>query len=211
MSRNKCVKIKRSAGDIVYRAVGILLMLTMLTSWLVSGLYAKYVISYTIGDSAKVAETGIMKLELWEHKANETKTETGGPGGKYELDLKDEVKGNAYEKVLPGVDIPKDPFIRLELKDTVVGYELYVRAIESDPFPEYVTYELTSDWECVDPDNGIYKYKDVFEANKPYNYTDGSEIQILKDEMIYVSEHYVGSGQKFTLTFEAWLSQVIDN
>ena len=207
MSRGKYAKkTQLSVGNIIYWMVGVLLILTMLTIWLVSGLFAKYVISDNRGDSAHVASTGIKKLELLEHKANEFPEEDSG---EYRLDLDTEVTRNAYEKVLPGVDIPKDPFIRLELDKAEVDYELYIKVTESNPFPENVKYELTNKWELVDSDNCIYKYKDVFEAGNSYTHTDRRNvIWILKSNRLYVSEHYVGNGQKFTLTFEAWLKQV---
>lgn len=203
MSKEKHVKkTQLSVDNILYWIVGILLILTMLTIWLVSGLFAKYVISDNRYDSARVASSGIGNLELLEHEA---KLENG----EYKLqeDKDHEVTKNDYKKVIPGVDIPKDPFIRLKLQNAEVSYELYVKVTENN-FPTYttgsdpvkaVTYELTEDWEKTNTP-GVYKYTTAFDSD--FNGT----IKILKDDKLIVSEHYVGNGQ-FTLTFSAYLMQ----
>ena len=192
-------KSQRSVGAIVQWTVGSLLVLTLLSTWLVSGLYARYMVSDSRYDTARVASTGIGKLELWEHFAEETDTNSGI----YHLTAKT-ATGNEYNKVLPGVDIPKDPTISLQINKAEVRYALYVKVTESEPFPDHVTYSLTDDWKCVDSENGIYQYKDIFEANTLYPL---KEIQILKDNKLYVSEQYVGSGKSFSLTFNAYLMQ----
>ena len=220
MSRGKYAKKTGiSVGNILYWMVGILLVLTMLSTSLVGGLLAKYIISDTVYDSAHVASAGIGMLKLREHKAKETYQDSGV----YRLlTEKDPVTENTYEKVLPGVDIPKDPFISLKLADTKVSYELYIKVIESASFPEKVTYKLTNNWKYVRTEGGtkIYQYVDengepfIFEAGDSYtDSTDNGVIKILEDDMLYVSEHYVGTdanGKKieFSLKFSAYLKQV---
>lgn len=194
-------KSQLTAQNIVIWTVGILLMLTTLSTWLVSNLFAKYVINDTSENSATVAAGGAV-VELWEHKANLN-------NGIYELDEATEVIGYTYNKVIPGVDIAKDPFVRLEISNAEVSYALYVQITESNPFPDTVTYDVTQDWEVFDEDKGIYKYKTVFDAATPYE----GDIKILKDDTLYVSEHYVGKDEagndlEFSLTFSAWLKQV---
>lgn len=205
MNKEKRTNKENSFGAIMYWTVGILLVLTMLTTCLVGGLFAKYVISDSFYDSARVASSGIGKMELWEHKAAETYEDSGI----YELLTQEKpVTGNNYAKVLPGVDIPKDPFIELELKNAEVSYELYVQVTESN-LPETVKYELTSDWELADDSdsaNGVYVYKYKGTIDPNFN----GKIKILKNDMLYVSEHYVGDG-KFSLTFSAYLKQAKTN
>lgn len=220
MNSVKHAKKQLSVGNIMYWSVGALLLLVLLTTCLVSGLFAKYVISEEFYDSARVASTGIGKLELVEHKANDKKTANDKPTGEYELDMQDDdgVKRNTYTKVLPGTDIPKDPVVRIELNELTVSYTLYVKVIESDYFPENVTYKLTENWVKVGTDDGadIYQYNSVdpvtnektpfiFKAGMEYEY---EEIHILKDDTLYVGEFYVGEGKSFTLSFDAWLKQV---
>ena len=217
-------KNKRSFGRMIYWTGGILLVFVLLSAWTLSGIYARYASTGTVLDSARVASSGIGTLELIEHAvsddypketSDEEPKETGEEepkknSGVYRL-LEDEVKtGNEYLKVIPGVDIPKDPFVRVELFDPEVDYQLYIKVIKSDYFPETVTFELTDDWVEIDAVNGIYKYKTIFNAGKPLPKT---EIHILKDDLLTVSEHYVGKDnkgnlQKFSLSFSAYLVQM---
>ena len=169
--------------------------------WLLSGMYAKYVTSDKKDAAAHVASTGVEQFALLEHKATLQ-------SGVYVLGS-EEVTKNAYDRVIPGVDIEKDPFVRLKLQGAEVDFELYLQVTESVYFPQYVTYELTAEWEVVDADNGIYKYTGYFDAGTQYDKT----IQILKENKLYVSEHYdadteAENGKTFALTFEAWLRQV---
>lgn len=196
MDRNKNIKKSQSSvHKFLFWAAGTTLILTMLSICLVSGTYAKYVISSYMMDSAQVAKTGVGSMELLEHEAELD-------NGIYTLN-EEEVTKNTYDTVIPGVDIPKDPFIRLDI-DSEVTYSLYIKVAGSDPFPDTVTYELTEDWIEVDATNGIYKYKDDFEAGTPFK----GEIEILENNELIVSEYYVGNGKTFTLTFSAWLMQV---
>lgn len=190
-------KSKHSVNNILFWSVGIILILTMISNWLVSGIFAKYIVTETYADAAIVAGAS-GQLKLLEHEASLE-------NGEYKLNQAKEVTGNTYEKVIPGVDIAKDPFIRLDI-DSKFTYELYVKVIKSNPFPDTVTYSLTEDWELVDEANGIYKYK------KAINAQPSDTIKILKNDKLYVSEHYVGKDKdgknlEFSLTFEAWLVQ----
>ena len=202
MDRNENKKIPQlSYSNILFRTAGALLILTMLSIWLVCGLFAKYVISDYMMDSAQVAKSGIGTMELLEHEAELD-------NGIYKLKDNAEVTENTYNKVIPGVDIAKDPFVRLKINSDV-AYELYIEVAKSEYFPDTVTYELTEDWIEVDATKGVYKYKDTFEAGASHD----EKIKILKDDKLIVSEHYVGKNQNgdnqtFTLTFNAWIVQV---
>lgn len=130
-----------SVHGILFRTVGILLVLTMLSLCILSGLLAKYLVSGQAEDSARVAGSGFEKLDIWEHEA-----EDEGKTGIYTLlDGEDDdlVRANTYDKVIPGVDIPKDPFVHVELVNPEVTYELYIEVVESDNFPkDTVTYTI---------------------------------------------------------------------
>lgn len=143
-------KSRFSLQNIVYWTTGILLVFTMTSLWLLCGLYARYVVSGDASDSAHVAK-GLPTVDVWEHEAVEVTSETDEKGnavgrGYYKLLLPDEddgeadgeenlVKNNSYKKVLPGVDIPKDPFVRLT-GTTEVDFELYIEITEKN-FPKY--------------------------------------------------------------------------
>lgn len=233
MNRAGMNKQRLSVQNILFKSVGALFVLTMLSVWLVCGMYAKYVISDLRYDSARVAGFGGV-LELWEHQADETATNSGIYG--LTKDTDHEVKGNTYAKVLPGVDIPKDPFIVLELNSDL-SFELYIRVTEEN-FPtdtyedangntyrtaEYYMEDCWKLFAAEDDGSKVYQYVDpttkepfVFQAAQEYDRTNrtrgasDSVIWILKDDTVFISEHYVGDDD-FSLTFEAWLKQVGTN
>lgn len=191
---------KFTTKNILVKAIVILLFLTLVSTCLVSGLFAKYATKGNSADSAHVAAGG--SLEIWEHAATLE-------NGIYVLDEVKKTTNNLYSKVIPGVDIPKDPFIQLHLEKTEVDYKLYLQVIKSDYFPETVTFALTDKWLPYDEANGIYVYDGYFDAGTPFT----EDIPILKNDMLFVGEHYVGrdengSDQKFSLTFQAYLKQV---
>lgn len=214
-------KEKLSFGAVLYWITGILLIITMLSTWLLSSLFAKYAVYADANDAANVANGGY--FVLLEHKAkpvqsDEYELEYNEENGFYELDPanyiyvlddEEEFEENIYENVMPGVDIPKDPLIRLSLENSEVDYQLYVQVVKSIYFPDTVTFKLTDEWEEFDKAKGIYKYKGYFDAGTAY--TD--DIKILKDDKLEVSEHYVGKDKngndlEFALTFNVWLKQV---
>lgn len=192
------------AHDIVFGIAAALIFLTLLSVWLVSGLYARYIVSDPVSDKARVAD-GLPVLEVLEHRA-ELKN------GEYKLDQQVEVTGNTYTKVIPGVDIEKDPFVRLT-SSSDVDFELYIEVTENN-FPTIkdsdnneirtVSYGIdTSLWEEVSGKKNIYKYTGDTAAA-----TNGEKLYILSDNKLYVSEHYVGGGEEFSLSFEAWIKQI---
>lgn len=189
MSQGKHAKKQPTIGSALYWMAGILLVLTMLITCLVSRTFARYTASEEAADAAHVA-AGLPRLELWEHEA-ELKD------GEYVLNST-EVTSNKYEKVIPGVDIAKDPFVRLT-GDSEVSYEVYVKVIEQDIPADTVKYEIRDDWKPVSGQDGVYQYTGTI--------TSGTPIYILKDNQLTVSEHYVGSNT-FSLAFSAWIEQV---
>lgn len=195
-------KSHNSFGNILYWAVGTLIMLTVISTLMLSNLFAKYIVTDSSSNSANVAAGG--EMLLLEHKATLV-------SGVYVLseDEADLVTTNNYDKVIPGVDIPKDPFVRLNLEASEVDYKLYVKVIKSENFPETVTFKLTDKWLPYNEAKGIYVYDGYFDAGT----SDIDDIPILKNNKLYVGDHYVGTDdndvpQSFSLTFEAMLKQV---
>lgn len=183
---------RRPAGSLLFLAVALLLALTLLSVWLI----AKYTTSDNRGNDARVAGSGVKTFELWEHEAKVQ------DDGSYSLDPDQVVEKNDYSKVYAKMEIPKDPFVRLELQDAEVDYELYVRVTESSGFPASVSYELSDLWKKVEGQEGVYKYTGYFDAGSNYN----QDIRILKDDTLHVGEGY--GNETFSLAFEAWLVQV---
>lgn len=226
----------------LYWAVCILFALTALTVWSVSGVYAKYVDAASVNGSAGVAKMGIATFELMEHELIDISADLDEITGDeinysslYDLHPDNTVQNNTYSKVIPGTDIPKDPFINLQLSSNEVSYQLYV-VVEENGFiyededgEEYripVVYELTEDWkvfhESEDGTTVTYIFtgklskveNGVFLAGEGYNFTVDSEngpIQILKDNKIKIGQYFNSeAGIKFSITFTARLEQVIN-
>lgn len=187
---------KRSAGSRLYWAVGMLLVLVMLTTWMVCGLFAKYITTNQDDDTARVAATGVKVFTVLEHEAVPDVSDVYSLGSS-------EVTGNDYEIIPPGFDIPKDPFVRVELENSEVDYYLYVQVIKSEHFPEDLVSVLVDDanWKVFDAANNIYQYTGYFDAG-----THTKEIPILKGDKIYISQYY--DGTPFSVSFQAWLKQV---
>lgn len=210
-------------------------LLTMMSIWLVSGIFAKYTVNDHSSNSARVAAFG--SVEVKEHKAIPKTVGSSGDVGSvynsgeyadmlYELDLDDEVGSNTYDVMMPGVDIPKDPFVRVTTGE--VDCELYIKVVEKNIPEEYqdrkgethniVTYTVDpSIWQKLpddqqDGDGVIYKYSSVIDANSAEQ-----KIFILEDNKICISQYYDADGHynakapksdDFSLTFSAWLVQV---
>lgn len=200
--------------NVIYRTAGVLLILAMLSVWMLSGLYARYVVSERFEDSATVQKTGVGNLELLEHEAVliENTDKALQQDSVYEL-TNNEVTENKYDVVLPGVDIPKDPFIRItkdstaSADETSVTYNLYLKIVKEN-LPDTVTYEIAEGWEPVESENAevyTYKYNEVIDSKF------SGTIYILKDNKLEVKEGYVGNGKTFSLTFDAWVKQIEPN
>ena len=183
-------RARRPIGSAVCRVAGILLLLTLLSAPFAGGLYARYTHSSAASDSARVAK-GLPKIELLE---NEATLESGI----YKLAENTEVAGNTYARVIPGVDIAKNPFVRLT-GESEVSCALYIKA-EAKDVPDTVTYEVDGRyWEAVAGQDGVYKYTGTI--------VSGEKIPILKGNQLTVSDRYVG-GKAFSLNFSAWIEQI---
>ena len=239
--------IGQSSRHFLYRAVCILIALTALSSLAVSGVYAKYVDAASVNGSAGIARMGIVTFELKEHKAKPIHDDLNNAletDMLYKL-LKNEAplgpgEKNEYNTVIPGVDIPKDPYINLEFANNEVSYELYVKVEKKNlsegvnpDYLKYITYDVTDDWEKYDTkEDGtvIYRFQrtdveknivnGVFRAGTPYEFkfdaTKDTSIHILKGDKIKVSQYFNSepdendNSAKFSLTFTAYLQQIIN-
>lgn len=185
-----------SVHDILFRTAGVLLLLTLLSVWMLCGMYAKYTVSGSHADSARAAAFG--NIELLEHEA--VLSSTNDTNTLYTLNEGNEVQKNEYKAIVPGITIPKDPFVRI----TDVGEvkcELYLKVTESEHLSEMIEYDIDDKWEPVDEDEKVYKYKDPIIPGSSYD-----DIRILQSDQISVIE-YDSSAEGFSLKFSAWLKQ----
>lgn len=227
--------------DYIFMLAGILLFLTMLSLWFLCGLFAKYTVNDSSAENARVAEFGF--VEVKEHKVVE-KQDVMKPGEQiedvyysndeyydmvYKLDMESEVDTNFYGIMMPGVDIPKDPFVRVTAGE--VDCELYIEITEIGIPTEFVdiygkkheplvTYNVDdTKWNLESSkkdSNGnlvcVYKYLGTIKAG-----SKTQEIGILKDNKIYISQYYDADGfyngknpesGDFSITFNAWMGQI---
>ena len=169
-------------------AVGVLIM---------TGIQAKYMTSVpltgTVTFNAQLADN----VTLQEHKA------VRNADGSYSLNKSaDTTISNTYI-VMPGVDIPKDPYFTITNKSSIDVF-LYVEIVDSSPDPNTVIYNLTTDWEKLDIQNrNVYVYKGVFQGNT-------QDIPILNNNMIYISDQYDPASENFNLKFYGYMVQIED-
>lgn len=133
---------------------------------------------------------------LKEHKAE---AQTANPGV-YELNLDEEVVANTYS-VVPGVDLPKDPFVRVN--NLKAKAYLFIE-VKSD-LPETLKFSIVDAWEAttLTGQNGgtVYTLKSgALDANSSLIQT------ILEGDKVFVEDDYAGSASK-DLKFYGYLAQ----
>lgn len=142
--------------------------------------------------------TNDIGLFLKEHKA------THAGNGVYNLGT-EEVDTNTYSDILPGVNVAKDPFVRVNgLK--VDAYLFIEVAKNLQPELSYAVDD--SKWEATTlagkHGGTVYKYKGVDGVAKAGNLGD---INILKNQQIVVAPTYSADTADQTLTFYAYIIQ----
>ncbi len=178
--------------------------------------YSKYVKQDKLdGQISITAELGT--IQLLEHQAKKTDK------GNYEFTevLYDGTvgkEGNTYDHVLPGLDIPKDPYIKVEGKTPIPAY-IFVEVVADTNFDEYnghvqnkLAYSLTSSWKKLDiaGENGGTVYVYVDGEGNPIKVTGNiSELHILVDDKIIVSQKVNIEGEA-SLQFYATMAQAVN-
>ena len=144
--------------------------------------------------SAKLADS----IEVKEHEA------TRNTDGTYTLGTA-EVTSNSY-MLMPGVDIPKDPFVRVTGYTGMPAY-LFVK-VEST-LPDNVTFALANGWTALPDNAGVY-YREL-ENSVPAQ--GALEIPVLAADnsgnTLTVSDKLVRPGQAYTLSFTAYIAQKV--
>jgi len=194
-------KLHLSAGEMIFRIFGVLFLLTMMSLWLVCGMLARFTSSEDKNEVARVAAAG--QVDIFENEAyfdDET----------YSYQLRDDsiVSRNTYPVIVPGMEIEKDPFIRL-YGNNEVSYYLYLEVRASDR----VRYELSSVWSVTNDiaashGGTVYKFQSVI---KPGEKRDIREI--LKDHTVRIRDDLKDKSQPsansdpFTMDFYAYMIQ----
>ena len=160
-----------------------IVMLTAILVGLCGVAYAQYRQSITISDTGSLTiSADIGSIEVWEHVAQRQLD------GSYVLDINHLTQGNSY-LLMPGVDIPKDPFVKVTKNSTI---DAYVFIEVTSNVPNTVTYALAGCWQPVEGYSNVYVY---CQDDKPVNVLESiEEIPVLQDNTIYVSQYYQGTG-----------------
>lgn len=180
--------------------------------------YAKYVKSVEFSGNVTISADLAEKIELFEHKAVRAKDNNGIEGG-YTLDNTKEVTTNDYI-LMPGVNVPKDPTIRIKGKTAIDAY-LYVEIVNGLG-SNGVSYTPAEHWKSlgITGKNGgtVYVYStnktDPTVIDESFG-TDGTgEVEILLNNEITVSDKYnrtSDDAKNLTLTFHAYMAETVDD
>ena len=171
-------------------------------AWGAANLRAKYVLSVSLTGTVSFSPNLATDITLFEHSIARQ------GDGSYQLVTSASavpVNQNTYN-VMPGVDIPKDPYITITERTTVPGY-LYVEVVDSTP--DTITYSLTTDWQKMTGITGknggsVYAYVGSDLTVDPTTRT----IKILSGDSLTVSDQY--AGENFSLDFYAYLYQKLN-
>lgn len=211
-----CDFVKKAVSDkakshpltygVLFRLAAILMILTIITTRMVFGLYARYSVVGGGKESARTAAMAGIELEELSVVIHPDIDDMIADDCIYTFGSTFQ-NGIEYEYVVPGMDIPKNPYIITDGKNEVPCY-LYTEVIKED-VPDTVTFELQSEWQKIEGISGknggdVYFYSDVVEAGEK-----NDRIEIIKDNKIYVSQHF-SADNTFTISFVGYMIQAAD-
>ena len=153
--------------------------------------------------SADLADT----LDVWESKVTRSVTD-----GSYAFVAPQELVHNNSYILMPGVDVPKDTFVRVTGKTSLDAY-LYIEVVgAADPA---VTFTVGSDWTPVSgvtaPHSGtVYVYGNGTKINTA-NFGASKDVAVLADNQIHVGMALAhGSGASASaMTVYAYMAQAV--
>ena len=165
-------------------ATGLLMIAVLLVSMAIGNAYAKYVTQKTLENTLTItADIGTIKL--LEHKA------VRNADGSYYL-TSETVAANSYV-LIPGLDIPKDPYITIEGKSSLDSY-LFLEVV--DTLDGGVTYAISDQGLLLEDQLGknggkVYVYSNNSGNADVVNESAGETftVSILEGNMITVSQH----------------------
>ena len=187
--------------------ISLLLVLLTATAIIAGTVAAKYITEKRMPGSIKVSVELAEDIKMFEHKV--TRTEDGN----YET-VATEVTGNTY-KLMPGVDIPKDPTVR------IIGYTglpayVYVEVV-GEP-TKNVSFAIDDDWaplmdgetQVKGPKDGKVYYRVLKAANNETGFPKNVEINVLKEQKVTVSQ-WVERNTDLKIEFYAYVAEKTGN
>lgn len=182
----------KNRRNVSNKTVAILLALVLAIGCAVGGTLA-----WLISKTEPVVNTftyGDINIDLYEHEYNASENNLG----------RSKVTKVDNYKIIPGVDLPKDPTI--EVKANSEACWLFVKVEEQGTFvADKVTYEIADGWTALTGHTGVY-YRAVDAV------TADTSFDVLKENQVTVSdtltkEDIKGITIKPTLTFTAYAVQ----
>ena len=184
----------------------LLILLALVLSSVAGVVLGKYITTVSREGEFTVQVELADALEVLEHKAERNSD------GTYTLNMNNTVTANRYV-LIPGVDVPKDPYVVITGKTAIPAY-LYLTVTDEFANPA-VTYTLADCWKLVEEtaEERTYVYCSQDEAVKLTN-QDGDPITVpvLQDNWIYVSHTLLSQGVlEGTVVFSARLTEAVAN
>ena len=190
-------------------ALSAVVLLTSVVSIATSGTKAKYRQTVQAGTPAVTVNADLASgLAVLEHPA------VRNADGSYSVNkTADPVSSTSYE-LMPGVSNEKDPYVEITGKTEIPSY-LYVEAVDPAGLVTagegaVFQYSLTSVWTKLDDVSGrhggtVYYYNGTLS-------TGDQTISILLDDRFTVTGQFDNTSfQSGTLTFYAYLAQIVDS
>lgn len=183
-----------------YRLTVLILVLALAVGSMIGSAAAKYIYSTQL--TAKVTFTAELaeKIELLEHRAESTAADDK-PTSNYKL-TDETVVANEYE-LMPGVDIPKDPFVRITNKSPIPAY-LYIEVV--DQTNSAIGFDIDTDcWEKLESvtgpnGGGIWVYYGKNGEKLLTNENCPAAVSILKNNKITVSDTLLAADSETVAT-----------
>lgn len=114
------------------------------------------------------------------------------------------VTANRYDKVVPGMIIPKDPTITVDINDGVDAY-VFIK-VEDTNAANLIDYSVNSDnWTAISTGSNIYYYKDIIVNG--ISSVELSNVAILTDNKVSVSNTATDFSGLRSLSFSAYVCQ----
>lgn len=176
----------------------VLLLLLALMGTGIGAAMAKYVYQQQFKAQVTFTARLAQKLQLLESKAVATQDY---PKSNYKL-TKETVTSNIYE-LMPGVDIPKNPYVRITGKSPIPAY-LFIEVV--DQTNSAIEISLRPEWiplteEDIVPQHGgtVYYYNDnPGEHPTPLPSFDEKDFYILAEDKVRVKQTYLNGDKEIT-------------
>lgn len=185
----------------------LLILAVLLASSLIGSAVGKYIKTMSFPGTVTFSATLAESMVLQEHKVQRD------TDGSYEttpvLLPAEGVKGNDYV-LLPGLDIPKDPFITIEGKTDIPAY-LFVEVL--DTTENTLSYTMADHWLKLDDFSGdhggaVYVYTGT-DSDTPLaiDGSFGGTVNLLKGDTVTVSQKLTHGAEAGKLEFYACMGE----